>query len=177
MTTITLTTDFGDHDPYVGIMKGVILGVAPDAKIVDLTHEIPPQNIREAAYALQSARAYFAAGTVHLAVVDPGVGSDRRPLLVTTGQDSFVGPDNGLLSFALELQDAQAWALDKPEYWLPDVSRTFHGRDIFAPVAAHVALGVPPAAVGTPIHDPVRLSAAARGTNRERHNRRPRHPC
>ena len=157
MTIITLTTDFGDHDPYVGIMKGVIFGVAPGACIVDLTHQVPPQRIDEAAYALESARPYFPQGTVHLAVVDPGVGSDRRPILVTTGRESYVGPDNGLFSFALALPGAQAWALDRPEFWLPQVSRTFHGRDIFAPVAAHLALGVPPAELGSLMQNPVHL--------------------
>lgn len=157
MTTITLTTDFGDHDPYVGIMKGVILGVAPEARLVDLTHHIPPQNIEVAAFTLESARAYFPQGTVHLAVVDPGVGSNRRPIVVGTGRESYVGPDNGLFSFALALPDAAAWALDRPEFWLPQVSRTFHGRDIFAPIAARLALGVPPSELGSLIHDPVRL--------------------
>jgi S-adenosylmethionine hydrolase len=155
MTIITLTTDFGDHDPYAGIMKGVILGVAPEARIVDLTHHIPPQNIAEAAFALESAQSYFPEGTVHLAVVDPGVGGERRPLLVTTGRESYVGPDNGLFSFALALPAAQAWALDRPEYWQPSVSRTFHGRDIFAPVAARVARGMPAAQLGSPISDPI----------------------
>jgi hypothetical protein len=157
MATITLTTDFGDHDPYVGIMKGVILGIAPDARIVDLTHQIPPQHIEDAAYALQSAHPYFPPGTAHVAVVDPGVGSDRRPLLVATDRNCFVGPDNGLFSFALELPGARAWVLDRPEYWLPSVSRTFHGRDIFAPVAAHLAAGIRPEALASPIDDPVRL--------------------
>lgn len=155
MAIITLTTDFGDRDPYVGIMKGVLLGVAPEARMVDLTHQIPPQDIDEAAFTLESARPYFPEGTVHLAVVDPGVGSERRPLLVTTGRESYVGPDNGLFSFALALPGAQAWALDRREHWLPSVSRTFHGRDIFAPVAARVALGVPPSKLGSPISDPV----------------------
>lgn len=157
MAIITLTTDFGDHDPYVGIMKGVILGVAPRAAIVDFTHQVPPQNISEAAFVLESARPYFPEGTAHLAVVDPGVGSERRPILVTTSRESYVGPDNGLFSFALALPGAQAWLLDRSEFWLPDVSRTFHGRDIFAPVAAHLALGVPPSDLGSPLPDPVRL--------------------
>lgn len=157
MTIITLTTDFGNHDPYVGIMKGVMLGVAPETQLIDLTHHIPPQDIDEAAFALESAAPYFPAGTVHLAVVDPGVGGERRALLVTTGRESYVGPDNGLFSFALALPGGQAWALDRPEHWLPQVSRTFHGRDIFAPVAARVALGVPPSELGSLIHDPIRL--------------------
>jgi S-adenosylmethionine hydrolase len=157
MAIITLTTDFGDHDPYVGIMKGVILGVAPETRIIDLTHHIPPQDIIEAAFALESARPYFPQHTVHLAVVDPGVGSDRRPLAITTARESFVGPDNGIFSFALALPGAQAWLLDRPESWLPQVSRTFHGRDIFAPVAARLAQGISPSELGSPLSNPVRL--------------------
>jgi S-adenosyl-L-methionine hydrolase (adenosine-forming) len=156
MTIITLTTDFGDHDPYVGIMKGVILGIAPDVRLVDLTHQIPPQSIAEGVFALESARPYFPEGTIHLAIIDPGVGGERRPLLVTTGREYYVGPDNGLFSSALALLGARAWALDRPEHWLPAVSRTFHGRDIFAPVAARVALGVTPSELGSAISDPER---------------------
>jgi len=102
MAIITLTSDFGLLDPYVGIMKGVILGIAPGAQLVDLSHDIPPQDIDEASYALKSASPFFPHGTVHLAVVDPGVGSDRRAVLVTTERASFVGPDNGIFSFALD---------------------------------------------------------------------------
>lgn len=158
MTILTLTSDFGLLDAYVGMMKGVILRIAPDARLVDLTHEIAPQDIASASYTLQSAIQYFPAGTVHLAVVDPGVGSARRPLLVTTGAAAFVGPDNGLFSFALEKPGAQAWVLDRPEYWLPQPSRTFHGRDIFAPVAARLAVGMRPEQLGTPISDPMRVA-------------------
>jgi S-adenosyl-L-methionine hydrolase (adenosine-forming) len=157
MTVITLTSDFGLLDSYVGIMKGVILSIAPDARLVDLTHNIPQQDIDAAVFALQSAIPYFPPGTVHLAVVDPGVGSARRPLLVTTGRAAFVGPDNGLFSFALGEPGGQAWVLDRPQHWLPEPSRTFHGRDIFAPVAAHLALGMLPANLGTPIINPVLL--------------------
>lgn len=169
MTIITLTTDFGLSDGYVGAMKGVILGIAPDARLVDLSHEITPQNVRQGAYILESAIPYFPGGTVHVAVVDPGVGGNRRPLLVTTPRAAFVGPDNGLFTFALDAPAAQAWALDRPAYWLSDVSRTFHGRDIFAPVAAHLAAGVAPQAVGTPITDALRLPLQMpqrRGNNR-----------
>lgn len=157
MTIITLTTDFGLSDGYVGIMKGVILGIAADVRLVDISHEIAPQDVRQGNFVLSNAVPYFPAGTVHLAVVDPGVGSDRRPLLVTTPEASFVGPDNGLFTFALEQPGAQAWMLDRPQYWLPAISRTFQGRDIFAPVAAHLAQGVPPEALGSPVSDPVRL--------------------
>lgn len=157
MTIITLTTDFGLYDGYVGIMKGVILGITTAVQLVDISHEITPQDIRQGSFVLRNAVPYFPAGTVHLAVVDPGVGSRRRPLLVTTPRASFVGPDNGLFTFALEQPAAQAWALDRPQYWLPVISRTFHGRDIFAPVAAHLARGVPPEELGSPVSDAVRL--------------------
>jgi hypothetical protein len=157
MTIITLTTDFGTADGYVGVMKGVILDIAPAVHLVDLSHEIAAQDVRGAEYVLGRAAAFFPEGTVHLAVVDPGVGSRRRPLLVTTPHASFVGPDNGLFTFALAAVGAAAYELDRPEFWLPNVSHTFHGRDIFAPVAAHVARGIAPHALGSPISDPVRL--------------------
>jgi S-adenosyl-L-methionine hydrolase (adenosine-forming) len=157
MTIITLTSDFGMVDPYVGIMKGVILAIAPLVHLVDLTHDVPPQDIEEGAFVLESAMAYFPPGTVHLAVVDPGVGSARRPLLVTTGRAAFVGPDNGLFSRPLAESGARAWALDRPEYWLPSPSGTFHGRDLFAPVAAWLATGTPADALGSPVDDPVIL--------------------
>lgn len=161
MALITLTSDFGWVDAYVGVMKGVILSIAPSARLVDLSHDVPPQNIEAAAYLLSSAAAYFPRATVHLAVVDPGVGSARRPLLVTTAHASFIGPDNGLFSFALDEPDAQAWVLDRPAWWLPHPGNTFHGRDIFAPVAAHRANGTPPSELGTPIGDAVRLAPRA----------------
>lgn len=157
MTLITLTTDFGLADGYVGTLKGVILGIAPDARLIDLSHDVLPQNIRQAAHILAGAAPFFPAGAVHLVVVDPGVGSARRPLLVSTPDAYFVGPDNGLFTFALAAPGAQAWVLDRPQFWLPQVSRTFHGRDIFAPIAAHLALGAPPHLLATPIPDPVRL--------------------
>ena len=161
MAIITLTTDFGSADGYVGVMKGVILGIAPAVRLVDLSHEIAAQDVRGAEYMLGRAAAFFPAGTVHLAVVDPGVGSRRRPLLITTPQAIYVGPDNGLFTFALEEPEAAVFELDRPEFWLPNISRTFHGRDIFAPVAAHVARGVAPHALGRPISDPVRLPLVA----------------
>lgn len=155
MAIITLTSDFGMRDAYAGIMKGVILTLAPEARLVDLSHEIPPQDIDAAAYTIESAVPYFPPGTVHLAVVDPGVGSVRRPLLVTTERAAFVGPDNGLFSFALGEPGSQAWVLDRPEYWLPQPSRTFHGRDVFAPVAARLASGMPPERLGSAVSDPI----------------------
>jgi S-adenosylmethionine hydrolase len=158
MTIITLTTDFGLADGYVGIMKGVILGIARDVHLVDLSHDIPPQDVREAVYLLDGAAPYFPDGVIHLAVVDPGVGSARRGLVVRTCRASYVGPDNGLFTRPLAEIGAQVWELDRPEFWLPQVSRTFHGRDIFAPVAAHLTAGVPPGEMGHLIADPARLA-------------------
>jgi S-adenosyl-L-methionine hydrolase (adenosine-forming) len=157
MTIITLTTDFGTADGYVGVMKGVLLGIAPDARLVDLSHEIAAQDVRGAEYVLSRATPFFPDGTVHLAVVDPGVGSHRRPLLIATSRASYVGPDNGLFTFALGEPSAEVFELDRPEFWLASVSSTFHGRDIFAPIAAHVARGVPRHNLGHRIDDPVRL--------------------
>jgi len=161
MTVISLTTDFGLADGFVGIMKGVILGIAPHVRFVDLTHEIAPQDVRQAAYVLARATPYFPEATIHLVVVDPGVGSARHPLLVTTERAAYIGPDNGIFSHALAEPRAQAWELDQPRFWLPRVSRTFHGRDIFAPAAAHLANGIPPEQLGREIVDPVRLALAA----------------
>ena len=149
---ITLTTDFGQADGYVGTMKGVILGIAPGTTIVDLSHEIAPQDIAAGAFVLARAYPYFPPATIHVAVIDPGVGSTRRPILLSTPRGLFVGPDNGLFSPVLAAEDAvETYHLDRPERWLPVVSTTFQGRDIFAPVAAHLAQGVPPAALGTPV--------------------------
>jgi S-adenosylmethionine hydrolase len=158
MTIITLTTDFGLTDGYVGIMQGVILSIAPEARLVDLSHGVAPQNIRQAAYILQRAGPYFPAGTVHLAVVDPGVGGERRAIAVRAGGMAYVGPDNGLFSAALAQPGAQVFVLDRPQYWLPEVSRTFHGRDIFAPVAAHLAHGVRVEDMGAPSDEALRFA-------------------
>jgi S-adenosyl-L-methionine hydrolase (adenosine-forming) len=162
---ITLTTDFGLRDPFVGIMKGVILGICPLARLVDLTHELPPQDVQAGQLALAAAAGFFPPGTIHLAVVDPGVGSARRPLALAAGERYFVGPDNGLFTFALDHAGWRAVALDSEEHRLPDVSRTFHGRDIFAPAAGHLASGVPLERLGLEVPDPVRLPlpAARRG--------------
>lgn len=149
MSIITLLTDFGMHDPYVGVMKGVILGINPDVRLVDLTHEIAPQDIRGGAWALASAAPYFPHDTVHLVVVDPGVGSARRAIAAHLGKLYFVGPDNGLVSFIWHyLSDAERAGavfieLTNPRYRLPDTSMTFHGRDIFAPAAAQLSAGLP----------------------------------
>jgi hypothetical protein len=140
---ITLLTDFGARDAFVGVMKGVILGIHPSVSLIDLSHEVPPQDIVAGALLLRSAVPYFPQGAIHLAVVDPGVGSSRRALLVETRQAVFVGPDNGLLSLAApEEEVTRIVHLTNEQYFLPRCSHTFHGRDVFAPVAAHVARGV-----------------------------------
>ena len=160
---ITLTTDFGTSDAYVGIMKGVILGINPDVQVVDLTHAIPPQDIHDAALSIHSAHRYFPEGTIHTIVVDPGVGSNRRTVVCQTDHAFFVCPDNGILTYLLQEientggQSINAVAIQNQAYYLPEVSNTFHGRDIFAPVAAHLSLGVPPLDIGPPVEDLVQL--------------------
>ena len=160
MTLITLLTDFGLQDGYPGIMKGVIWGIAPDVQIADLTHAIHAQDIMEGALALGRAFPYFPPGTIHLAVVDPGVGTGRRAMAARIGDCFFVGPDNGLCTALLEQggEGVQAVQLDQPRFWLPQVSHSFHGRDIFAPVAAHLANGVALDELGSPLVDLVRLT-------------------
>lgn len=162
MTCITLMTDFGIKDGNVGVMKGVIWGIAPHVQIADLSHMISPQNIPEAALILLRSAPYFPPGTIHVVVVDPGVGTNRRPMAARLGTQYFVGPDNGILTLWLERALAQNLEtqfvhLDRPEYWLPEVSHVFHGRDIFAPAAAHLARGVPLIQLGTPFSDPILL--------------------
>jgi S-adenosylmethionine hydrolase len=154
---ITLTTDFGLGDTFVGIMKGVILGICPEARLVDLTHEVPRHDVLAAQLALEAAASYFPRGCIHLAVVDPGVGTARRPLCLRAGDTYYVGPDNGLFTFALD-RPWTAVRLEDPAFRLAAVSRTFHGRDVFAPAAAHLAAGIPIERLGAPIGDPVRLS-------------------
>jgi len=155
---ITLTSDFGLRDPFVGIMKGVILGICPEARLVDLTHEVEPQDILEGALSLEPAWRFFPPGTIHLAVVDPGVGGARRALGLRAGGHYFVGPDNGLFSFALLEAGWSAVSLEAAAYRLPEVSQTFHGRDIFAPAAAHLAAGVALERLGPSVTDPTRLT-------------------
>lgn len=147
---IALLTDFGLEDIYVGVMKGVILDICPQARLVDISHAIEPQHVREGAIALHDACLFFPKGTIFLVVIDPGVGSSRRPVAVQAGDYTFVGPDNGVLTYALEKLDASPHIVEltNPEYRLPQVSTTFHGRDIFAPAAAHLANGVPLAHFG-----------------------------
>lgn len=149
---VTLTTDFGQTDGYVGTMKGVILSICPEATLVDITHEIRPQALRQAAHVLSTAVPHFPAGTVHLVVVDPGVGSMRRAIVVQSRQATYVAPDNGVLSLALRQDPARlAVHLTRPRYRLAPVSATFHGRDILAPAAAHLACGTTPKDMGEAI--------------------------
>ncbi len=162
MTVITLMTDFGIKDGNVGVMKGVIWGICPAAQISDLSHMIQAQNIREAGYILARSVPYFPKGSIHVVVVDPGVGTERRPMAAQIGDWFYVGPDNGTITVWLERAQAQNWQtefveLKHSQYWLPDISHVFHGRDIFSPVAAHLANGVPLNELGSRIQDPVRL--------------------
>jgi S-adenosylmethionine hydrolase len=160
MPIITLTTDFGARDYYLGAVKGVLLSLAPEARLVDLTHEVPPQDVLEAAFVLRHACCEFPPGTVHLAVVDPGVGTARRALAVRSSGYLYVGPDNGLFSFALEAPGAQARQLAHPDLRKEPLSRTFHGRDLFAPAAALLCSGFPFAETGPLVADPVLLPEA-----------------
>jgi len=157
---ITLTTDFGLSDGFVGMMKGVILSLNPNATIVDITHDIAPQNIEQGAFLFANAIKFFPANTIHVVVVDPGVGSARRPIAVQVGETLFVAPDNGVIAPAIETlkPSPRIVHLNRPQYWLSRVSHTFHGRDLFAPVAAHLSLGVPLESLGEPVSDWVRLS-------------------
>lgn len=153
---ITLLTDFGMEDAYVASMKGVILTLCPEAVLVDISHFTPPQDVRSGAFLLSTAFREFPAGTVHLAVVDPGVGTARKAIAIRTPRYFFVGPDNGLFSWVLSQDDkVEVRCLENPQYWRPTVSATFHGRDLFAPVAAHLAMGVPIDRLGPPC-DPMR---------------------
>jgi S-adenosylmethionine hydrolase len=156
---ITLTTDFGITAPYVAVMKGVILSINPAARIVDLTHAIRPQDIRHASYFLSTAVPYFPAGTIHVCVVDPGVGSERAALHVEYGGQHLIGPDNGIFTCLLCRAGGTATVrrLTERRFWRPRVSDTFHGRDIFAPVAAHVSLGIDPEKLGPVLENPVEL--------------------
>jgi len=162
MSIITLMTDFGLKDGNVGVMKGVIWKIAPEVQIADLSHLIQPQDVQEAALILSRTAPFFPPGTVHLAVVDPGVGTARRPLAGRLGEQFYVLPDNGLITLLLERAEAASDTvefvhLDQSQYWLSRVSHVFHGRDIFAPCAAHLANGAFLQELGTPIHDLLRL--------------------
>ena len=153
MSIITLTTDFGTGSSYVATMKGVILSINPEVTLVDLTHDVPAQDIRYAAMVLDSVCPRFPPDTIHVAVVDPGVGTDRAIVYARMGGQQFIAPDNGLLSRLAERhRPDQVVRLANPEFWLPEVSATFHGRDIMAPAAAHLTRGVAPEQLGPP-HD------------------------
>jgi len=153
---ITLTTDFGLSDHFTAVMKGVILGIAPDARIVDITHECRAFDVEEASFTIAQSYLYFPPQTVHVVVVDPGVGTMRRPILVEAADQFFVGPDNGVFAFILSLEKNTVRAIENAKYFLQPVSATFHGRDVFAPVAAHLAKGVSPARMGKPIDNYLR---------------------
>lgn len=146
---ITLTTDFGTKDGYVGAVQGVILSINPQAQVLDITHQIPAQNIRSAAFCIYNYYSSFPEGTIHLAVVDPGVGGRRKGVLVQSQRYYFIGPDNGIFSLALQKEkSSKAVHLKNPKYFLGKISPTFQGRDIFAPVAAYLSLGVKPEEFG-----------------------------
>ncbi len=158
MICITLTTDFGLEDAYVGVMKGVIFSICPQVEIIDLTHEIPPQDVKKAAFVIKGAYHFFPKGTIHVVVVDPGVGSERRPLVVQTPDYFFVAPDNGVLELVYQQeQKIKVYHLNNPCFFRATISHTFHGRDIFAPVAAHLAKGISPQEMGVKISDYLRL--------------------
>ncbi len=146
---ITLLTDFGDEGAYPGVRKGVIVSVNPDCHILDLSHLEPPKNVEEAPCLLNNSGSYFPERSIHVVVVDPGVGSERKPILVETDKYWFVGPDNGVFSFVFLMEGfKKVWEITNKSYFLPEVSSTFHGRDIFSPVAAHLSLGVPAGKLG-----------------------------
>ncbi len=158
---ITLTTDFGEGSPYVAQMKGVILSLNPEANIVDISHAVPAQDVQQGAIVLKDVAHTFPAETIHVAVVDPGVGSDRKIVCANIGQQYFIAPDNGLLSrVAKASPPSEIIVLTNREYWLGEVSSTFHGRDIMAPVAAYLSLGMDPRTLGEPTKELVRLSVA-----------------
>lgn len=165
---ITLTTDFGTSDHFAGTMKGVILSICPTAEIVDITHEVQPFEIPDGAFTIAQAYRYFPKKTIHVVVVDPGVGSTRRPVLAETGGHYFIAPDNGVLSMVLTAEKTSVRHITNERYFLHPLSRTFHGRDVFSPVAAHLASGIPPARFGKRIDDYLRLdftSPAPTGKN------------
>jgi hypothetical protein len=153
-------TDFGFS--AAAVMKGVILGLAPNVTFIDVDHFVAPQNVREGAMILEYGAEYYPDDTIHICVIDPGVGTARRPMAARFGTQIYVGPDNGLITMMVDRARREGWPmafyhLNQPKYWLPEVSNIFHGRDIFAPVAAHLANGVPFAELGSPLDDPVLL--------------------
>lgn len=159
MALVTLTTDFGITDPFVGIMKGVLATRAPGVAVIDVTHGIPPQDVRAGALVLRQSAPWFPPGTIHVAVVDPGVGGARRPICVATARACYVGPDNGVLSLAAGAEGIRGtFELTDPQFQLSPRSATFHGRDVFAPVAAALATGTAPEELGPPVQDMTALA-------------------
>jgi S-adenosyl-L-methionine hydrolase (adenosine-forming) len=156
---ITLTTDFGVSDHFVGVMKGVILGIAPRARLVDITHSITPFEVNEGAFVIAQAWRHFPKGTIHVVVVDPGVGSARRPIVVETSGHYFIGPDNGVFSMIYDSAPHRVREITNAKMMLAEVSRTFHGRDVFAPAAAHLACKTPPGRFGKLVVDAVHSDA------------------
>jgi hypothetical protein len=148
LAIVTLTTDFGTADGYVGAMKGVLLRGAPDATLIDITHDVPGHDVVAAAFALAQAAPHFPARTIHVVVVDPGVGGARRPVVIDDGAQIFVGPDNGVLTLAARAPHAGAWAIEAPGFLAESPSSTFHGRDVFAVCAARLAAGARPSDAG-----------------------------
>lgn len=155
---IALLTDFGTSDPYVGIMKGILAGISPGTKLIDLTHHIPPGDIQRGAFALWQSSLDLPSGTIFLAVIDPGVGTERKAICLDCDGHRFIGPDNGLFSFLLYAKEYHAWELSNPTYQLSTPGSTFHGRDIFAPAAAHAANGIPGEKLGNPVKSIKRLA-------------------
>ncbi len=173
---VTLTTDFGLDDSYVGVMKGVMLSICADLYFVDITHKIGPQDVPAAALLLPTYAPYFPPDTVHLVVVDPGVGSARRPVALSTPHGRYVGPDNGVFSLIWQqarahssAAEVRAVVTDEPRFWRPQISATFHGRDIFAPIAAHLAAGVALEKLGSPLDAPVMLALPEPAWNNPAH--------
>ncbi len=164
---IALLTDFGTRDHFVGVMKGVILSIHPHARIVDISHEVDAQDIPAAQVLLQHAYSHFPRGTIFTALVDPGVGTERKAICVETDEYYFLAPDNGILGFLSDRGEARRiFALQNDNLYLQPVSSTFHGRDIFAPVAAHLALGLDPLKLGKPVEEILRLPASEPKTTR-----------
>jgi len=153
---ITLLTDFGTKDPYVGIMKGVIISIHPHVQIVDITHEVESQDIREAAFLVESYYQYFPGGTIHLCIVDPTVGSERHPIIVSAHNQFFIGPDNGICTLLFH-DNYMVYTIENRDVMSETISATFHGRDIFAPAAAYLARGTPLTSFGSPVSNPVLL--------------------
>ena len=157
---ITFTTDFGLSDHFVGTMKGVVAGIAPAARVIDISHDVAPYNLTEAAFIIAEAWPYFPRGTVHVVVIDPGVGSSRRPILAEAGGHFFIAPDNGVLAMVFDAAAHKVRVISNPKFMRRDISRTFHGRDVFAPAAAHLAKGAQAAAFGKLIHDYIQTGIA-----------------